>query len=76
MGNHGRAASPHSRARGSLLDVELETARLRLRSFASWDAAEIAAPITPTLHRFINWDAWPSREGVTGIWREIGRAHV
>ncbi len=33
-------------------------------------STDIAAPITPTLHRFINWDAWPSREGFTGIWHD------
>ncbi|MBM3507954.1 MAG: GNAT family N-acetyltransferase [Alphaproteobacteria bacterium] len=54
----------------ALDETHITSARLSLRAFSRDDVAEVAAPITPAVYRFINWDAWPTRSGLSGIWQD------
>lgn len=49
--------------------ISLSTARLRLRSFSAEDVLEIFGATTPTLTRFLSWDAAPSLEAFVPVWQ-------
>jgi hypothetical protein len=51
-------------------EIALTSPRLSMSAFVREDIAEIAAPIAPSIYRFINWDGWPTATGLPGIWQD------
>lgn len=53
-----------------LEEIVLTSPRLSMQPFVREDIAEVAAPIAPSIYRFINWEGWPTATGLPGIWQD------
>lgn len=58
---------PHS---AGLDEIVLTSPRLSMSAFVREDIAEIAAPIAPSIYRFIHWEGWPTATGMPAIWQD------